>query len=244
MIRLYHQNVTDFLENTENQYNCIFMDPPDNLGLTYDYYDDDKPEAWYQAFLVKTILDAMKICTGVVWVSYYWKHDFWLKAKLYHALRRYAWGIRTFHWRFTFGQHNTHDCGNGYRPILRITHPCFVCPDYRIKSVRQELGDSRADPRGKMPDDVWFDIPRVTGNSRERRSWHPTQHPEELMRRIFSLSGPGKILDLFTGTGTSIRVAKKLNLDCVELSDEYCTLIEKEHNIRREKCINTISVLD
>lgn len=100
-----------------------------------------------------------------------------------------------------------------------------------------------------MPDDVWdfdadapdgckfcgwaasgvLDAPRVTGNSGERRRWHPTQHPERLMERILLSSG-GPVLDLFGGTGTTLRVAKRLGLDCdiVELDAGYCAAIAME----------------
>ena len=79
---------------------------------------------------------------------------------------------------FTFGQHNHHDLGNNHRPLLRLRwHDAPLYPDaIRVPSWRQENGDKRADPRGRVPGDV-FDFTRVTGNSKQRRHLapHPTQ---------------------------------------------------------------------
>ena len=54
---------------------------------------------------------------------------------------------------FTFGQHNHHDLGNNHRPLLRLRwHDAPLFPDaIRVPSWRQENGDKRADPRGRVP---------------------------------------------------------------------------------------------
>jgi DNA modification methylase len=91
---------------------------------------------------------------------------------------------------------------------------------------------------GRIPDDVW-EFPRVTGNSKERRSWHPTQHPVAVYARILRLSTePGDtIVDLFGGTGTLFRAnngygeADRRNAVAVEISKAYCDRIAAEHNI-------------
>jgi site-specific DNA-methyltransferase (adenine-specific) len=103
--------------------------------------------------------------------------------------------------------------------------------DERVESVRQQIGDKRANPDGRVPDDVW-DFPRVVGNAKERRDWHPTQHPEALMRRIinYSCRKDETFLDLFLGTGTSFRVRKE-NVIGIEQSEKYCQEIAKEHDI-------------
>jgi len=95
-----------------------------------------------------------------------------------------------------------------------------------------ELGDSRAKgPR--TPDDVW-EFPRIVAPSKERRAWIPTQHPEALLERIvkLSLANRGeKVLELFTGSGTMIRVCKRLgvDLDTVELNEKYIKRLKEEH---------------
>ena len=141
---------------------------------------------------------------------------------------------KQFIWYFTFGQHRHSDCGNNYRPIMRWTKKdAVIYPDaIRVPSARQlQYNDKRADPRGRVPGDVW-EFPRVCGTFHERRKWHPTQHPEALMERIIKMSCvPGDlVIGLFAGTGTTLRVCKRLGIDCIgiEMSEAYCARIELE----------------
>lgn len=68
----------------------------------------------------------------------------------------------------------------------------------------------------KQMRDVWT-LPLVQGNERIRgedgRAAHPTQKPEELLRRIIIASSNEQdiVLDPFLGSGTTIAVAQKLN---------------------------------
>jgi site-specific DNA-methyltransferase (adenine-specific) len=99
-----------------------------------------------------------------------------------------------------------------------------VYPDaIRVPSWRQLNGDKRADPRGKVPNDV-FNFPRVTGNSKQRRKFCPTQLNELLYERcIRSCCVKGDtVVDLFAGTGTLGRVAPRCGVDALmlELSRE------------------------
>lgn len=108
----------------------------------------------------------------------------------------------------------------------------------RVPSWRQLNGDKRADPRGKVPGDV-FDIPRVTGNSKQRRAYSPTQLNEDLYERCIKLCcTPGDVVvDLFAGSGTLGRVAEKcgVNAVMVEISEETCKSIAQDQNIERIK---------
>lgn len=84
-----------------------------------------------------------------------------------------------------------------------------------------------------------FKFTRVTGNSKQRRKWHPTQLHEGLVERCVLLSTkPGDfVVDPFGGTGTTLRVCKRINRDCtlIELDETYCKEIVNEHSmVRRE----------
>jgi DNA modification methylase len=80
-----------------------------------------------------------------------------------------------------------------------------------------------------------FDYPRVTGNSKQRRSYHPTQLNEGLVERCLKLTTPrnGRVIDPFGGTGTTLRVCKAINLACtlIELDPFYCEKIVEEHRL-------------
>ena len=91
------------------------------------------------------------------------------------------------------------------------------------KSVRRKDGAWTPNPRGAKPKDV-FDIP-TTCNGMGEKTPHPTQKPEELLRKIvLASSKPGDwVLDPFSGSGTTLVAAEQLGrrwLGC-DLSAEY-----------------------
>jgi DNA modification methylase len=215
-----------------DKYDMIWMDPPDNLGLKYDNYDDKLSAETYYGWLEVLMWNALCKC-NVFWLSYYWSHDIEIKGRLRSMMkgRFQAHSGKTFIWRYTFGQHRATDFGSGFRYLLRVNSPVWKPVELpRVESERQRIGDTRACAEGRVPDDVWDmpiiqDVPRVVGNAKERRAWHPTQHPEALMERVIisSVSRGGTILDCFLGTGTTMRVASRMERDCdgCEISDNY-----------------------
>jgi len=116
-------------------------------------------------------------------------------------------------------------------------------PKVRVPSARQLVyADARANPKGRLPDDTWIlrpqDVPegfcgdgdtwyfpRVAGTFKERAGFHGCQMPEQLLARIIRVSSNegDLVLDPFSGSGTTLAVAKKLDrnwLGC-ELSPVY-----------------------
>ena len=229
-IRLYNQDCLITLRGTDERYDCIFLDPVDNIGLKYDGFTDRRED--YYEWLMSIVQEAI-VKSNVTWLSYNANHDLEIKSRLVTLLKNNCLTrfVRTFIWRYTFGQYRTKDCVSGYRPILRIARADWTpCVDkIRVPSKRMKIGDPRAAGL-RVPDDV-FDFPRIVGNSQERRAWHPTQHPEALIERIYLMSGGSRFFDAFAGTGTSIRVCKKLgfDLDICEISEYYCHRIMVEH---------------
>jgi site-specific DNA-methyltransferase (adenine-specific) len=87
----------------------------------------------------------------------------------------------------------------------------FNADAVRVPSDRQtKYRDKRANPKGRVPGDVWH-VPRVCGTFRERRD-HCCQTPEEVVERIIRVaSNPGDlVVDPMCGTGTTLAVAKRL----------------------------------
>jgi len=217
------------------KYACCFMDPPDAIDLKRSGYIE-RPKDGYIPWLTSIIGAAIEHC-GIVWVSYNAIWDLPLKSWVHHALL--GWRkieVKPFVWTYTFGQNRKTDCGPGFRPMLRFRHEdAELYPDQiKVPSVRMLTGDKRAAPGGKVPLDAWSDFPRVVGNAKERRNWCPTQHPEGLVERAIKLSTKegDTVLDLFSGTGTAIRVCKRINRNSVsaELSQGYCGELLKEHD--------------
>lgn len=221
----------DCLECLTEYYTIIFADPPDNIGLSYRNGIDNNP--FYDEWLEKCLRLFVKKA-NVVWLSFNARHIFtvgYIVKRLPMILKS-----KLFIQTFTFGQHNQTDCGNNYRPLLRIMRSgAQLYPDaIRVPSWRQLNKDSRADSRGKVPGDV-FDFPRVTGNSKQRRLWHPTQLNEFLVERCLLLTSKegDSVCDPFGGTGTTLRVCKKINRDCTIIEKEkfYCDKIAKENSL-------------
>lgn len=217
----------------------IFADPPDNIGLDYGAYDDKKEEKEYQMFLGRLV----GACVNLALTSYISFNAKWMPIMGWYAheiqrANKYL-EFRFLVQGFTFGQHNKHDLANNYRPILRLRYPdkAPLYPDaVRVESERMKLGDKRANPKGRVPGDVWrsdfLEYSRVVGNSKQRRSWHPTQLHEGLVEDCLLMSTPpkGKVLDPFAGTGTVFRVCEKLGFDCqaMEIDLNYCEKIVEE----------------
>jgi len=219
---------------------CIFADPPDNIGLKYKSYKDRLAAEDYKNAM-ENWLHAMLLASDTVWLSF---NARWLlhiasitnlMLSLHPDLQ-----VKPCTQTFTFGQHNKHDLGNNHRPLWRFQHlgaPLY--PDaIRVPSWRQLHGDKRADPKGRVPGDV-FDFPRVTGNSKQRRKWCPTQLHEGLVERCLLLTTqPGDlVLDPFAGTGTTLRVCKRIGRRCIliEMDSSYCEKIAGEHGLVIEK---------
>ncbi|MCA9120802.1 MAG: hypothetical protein KDB11_11490 [Planctomycetales bacterium] len=76
----------------------------------------------------------------------------------------------------------------------------------------------------KPNEDTWY-FPRVAGTFKERAGFHGCQMPEQLLGRIVRLcSNEGELLlDPFSGSATTLAVAKKLGRKYVgfDISDEY-----------------------
>ena len=206
----------------------IFADPPDNLKVKYDGYVDYRAD--YYEWLYSVIEAALSKCE-IFWLSHHSKHDIAIKQHLLHLDK--SWGIRPFIWRFTFGQHRKTDCGYGYRGLLRIRKKgAIIYPDAILEPSARiaKYNDKRGNPDGRVPDDCW-EFPRVCGTFKERRKWHPNQHPEALLRRIvqFSCKPGDKVSDLFGGTGSMLRVWP--NTTVIEISEKYCREMSRESGV-------------
>jgi site-specific DNA-methyltransferase (adenine-specific) len=215
----------------KESFDCVFMDPPDNIGLKYKKYKDRRPREEYLDWLESVIITACALAP-IVWVSFNSKWIFDLGRMVCDFPK--GWKVRPCVQTFTFGQARNDDMGYFHRPLWRFMREgATIYPDQtRVESWRLKNGDKRANPDGVVPGD-WFDFPRVTGNSKQRRKYHPTQLNEGLVDRCIQLSTKpgGRVLDPFAGTGTTLRVCKRLDRSCtlVELDPFYCEELRKEH---------------
>jgi site-specific DNA-methyltransferase (adenine-specific) len=224
-----------------------FADPPFNIGYQYDIYDDNQD---YHAYLGWTREWMGEVCRvlkpdGTFWVAIGDEYAAEIKLLAQNELHLVcrSWVI----WYYTFGVNCTRKFSRSHAHLFHFVKNArqftFNDPEIRVPSARQLVyADARANPAGRLPDDTWIlrpqDVrhgftpnhdtwyfPRVAGTFKERAGFHGCQMPEQLLGRIVRCcSNPGDVvLDPFTGSGTTLAVAKKLERRWLgfELSAEY-----------------------
>ncbi|MHC4174231.1 MAG: DNA-methyltransferase [Planctomycetota bacterium] len=207
----------------------IFADPPFNIGYKYDKYYDKVKSKNYIAWTK----DWMSVCKKVLKPhgSFYIAigDEYAANVKIIAdelGLFMRNWLI----WHYTFGQQTKNKFARAHTHIFYFVNDKkkFTFNNYavRVPSDRQLIyNDRRANPRGKMPNDVWDEFPRVCGTFKERQGWHPCQMPENLLTRIIAVSSNpfDCVLDPFSGSGTTAATAYQLcrNYVGVEISEEY-----------------------
>ncbi len=207
----------------------VFADPPFNIGYQYDQHQDNMDDEEY----VDWTRNWMSVCKKVLKPngSFYIAigDDFAANVKVIAdelGLFMRNWII----WHYTFGQQTKNKFARSHTHIFYLVKDAksFTFNDHavRVPSDRQLIyNDRRANPKGKMPNDVWDEFSRVCGTFKERQGWHPCQMPESLLTRIIvASSNPGDcVLDPFSGSGTTAAVAYQLGRDYVgiDVSEEY-----------------------
>ena len=213
----------------------IFADPPFNIGHKYDKYQDKVKSKNYIAWTK----DWMSVCKNVLKPhgSFYIAigDEYAANVKIIAdelGLIMRNWII----WHYTFGQQTKNKFARAHTHVFYFANDKknFTFNDYavRVPSDRQLIyNDRRANPKGKMPNDVWDEFSRVCGTFKERTGWHPCQMPESLLKRIIAVSSNPEdcVLDPFSGSGTTAAVAYQLNRNYVgvEISQKYVENTEK-----------------
>jgi DNA modification methylase len=218
-------------------FEMAFLDPPDNLGLQYNSHYDNIPNSIYLNNL-DTLIHVIAAKCQVIWISFNSKYTFPM-GRIFERFLHWepGWVGKACVQTFTFYQHNKNDLGDAHRNLWRLMKKYApLYPDaIRVPSWRLLNGDKRANPEGKIPG-TNFDVPRVTGNSKQRRNWHPTQLGEDLYERCIKLCcrEQDTVVDLFAGTGTLARVADRcgVNATMIEIDKMYCSKIAEEHQMK------------
>lgn len=225
----------------EESIDLVFADPPFNIGLKYDVYEDKKSYEEYYKWSEEWISSCYRILkkTGSIYIAI--GDEF--AAELNIILKRKGFNFRNWIvWYYTFGQNQRKKFNRSHTHILYFTKSVdnfyFDDNQIRIPSARQLLyNDKRANPIGKIPDDVW-EFSRVCGTFKERIGDHPCQMPEKLLERIIKASSKEDdiVLDPFGGTGTTAAVAKKLkrNFITMDISNKYFKVMSKRLTLQND----------
>jgi DNA modification methylase len=214
----------------------VFADPPYNIGVEYgDHHDDNRSDEdfidWCRLWIdtaIKTLAD-----DGSIWVLINDEYADYFGMLLRDAgVYRRAW----IKWYESFGV----NCSNNFN---RCSRHLFYCVKDRRRFVfnrdavvrasdrQAKYGDSRADPGGKVWDDIWGinpPIPRLVGNAAERMPDFPTQLPLALLTPIIGCASLENdlIVDPFNGSGTTGEAAIRLGRRYlgIEKSPEFSRL--------------------
>ncbi|MCH2113611.1 MAG: site-specific DNA-methyltransferase [Pirellulales bacterium] len=229
-----------------------FADPPFNIGYEYDQYDDRQDDEKYLDWCRTWMTEIHRILkpNGTFWLAIGDEYAAELKVA---AQREVGFTTRSWViWYYTFGVNCKKKFSRSHAHLFHFVKDAnnytFNADDpaIRVPSARALVyGDKRANPKGRLPDDTWILRPqdfqsdaygftpeqdtwffsRVAGTFKERQGFHGCQMPEQLLGRIIRACSneDDLIFDPFSGSGTTLAVAKKLGrvfLGC-ELSEDY-----------------------
>jgi site-specific DNA-methyltransferase (adenine-specific) len=192
----------------------VYFDPPFNIGLDYPGYHDRRPEADYFRSIEDVFRQIIRVLSpsGSLCVQC----GQTIQAEVSVMLKRLGLHWRsTIVWHYAFGPHQKRKLAPCHQLIYVFTvHPkrfTFNGDTNRVLSARQTTyKDKRANPRGRIPGDVWK-ISRVCGTFKERKG-HCCQTPILLAEKVIRLySNPGDlVLDPMCGTGTVCKASASL----------------------------------
>ena len=235
-------------EGPEGWIDLVFADPPFNIGYLYHGYDDRRKAEDYLQFShdwMAAVHRALKP-NGSFYLAI---GDEYAADLCVIARRQLGFNMRNWIiWHYTFGQQPKFKFARSHTHILYFTKDqkefTFNADAIRVASARQTTyADVRANPKGKLPDDVWYlrpqeapeplfstecdtwNVSRVCGTFKEREGWHGCQMPIGVLNRIIlSSSNPGDVVvDPFNGSGTTVVAAALLGRKYVGIdqSAEY-----------------------
>ena len=226
----------------------IFADAPYNIGKDFgndsDKWKDYKEYlkwcySWInECFRVLKDNGTFYIMTSTQYMPYL---DIYVSEN-YNVVNRIVWTYDSS------GVQAKNKFGSLYEPIIMCTKTSkskytFNAEDIMVEAKtgsERKLIDYRKNPpqpynTRKVPGNVW-NMNRVRFRMAEYQN-HPTQKPEELLKRvILASSNKGDVvLDPFSGSFTTCKVALDLDRKCIgiELNPEYF-----ENGLRRCKILN------
>lgn len=237
---LFHGDVIDGLTSViahQPRARLIFADPPYNIGIDYGSgaKADQLPAAKYMLWAADW-LDLCKECLtpdGSLWVMIGDEYA----AEYAVAIKAAGLTIRSWiKWYETFGVNCSRNFNRTSRHIFYAVvdakkHVFNESAVSRPSDRQTKYNDKRAAEGGKILDDVWTHVPRLTGTCEERIPSFPTQLPVALVKTIVECaSDPGDlVVDPFSGSGTTgvACIQTRRKFFGIEKSETFIDLADK-----------------
>lgn len=224
-------DVIDWLQTLDDEtVDLVFADPPYNLKKAE--WDTFESQQAYVNWSLQWIQEAARVLkpTGTLYICGFSE----ILADLKLPASRYFEGCRWLVWHYKNKANLGKDWGRSHESILHFRKSkkfSFNIDDVRIpygnhtlkypdhpQAITSQYGKNgkhknsiwQPHPKGAKPRDV-IEIP-TTCNGMNEKTPHPTQKPEELLRKIIlSSSNIGElVIDPFLGSGTTAVVAEQL----------------------------------
>jgi site-specific DNA-methyltransferase (adenine-specific) len=234
MVRLYHDDIVTFEDESNNSIDLVITSPPYNIGVEYKNYVDDVEYLDYLDFsyqwLVKCynlLKEDGRFCLNVP-ISTHKKKTRVLFADLVSLANQVG-----FNYLFTIVWAKDHVAKRtAWGSWRSASAPSVSCPAEVIAVLYKHVWKKRNKGESDITADefktwtigVW-DFPGVSSKD------HPAVFPLELPKRcikLFSYVGD-TIFDPFCGSGTTLVAARSLNRKAigVEIDKTYCELAKQ-----------------
>lgn len=256
---IYEGDSIEWLKSfADNSVELIFADPPYNIKKAeWDKFDSQEK---YISWSIEWIKEAHRILKdfGTLYICGFTE----ILADLKHPSMKYFHSCKWLIWSYKNKANLGTDWGRSHESILTLRksknyimniddvripygkhtlkypfHPQSENSQYGNNGKRKDIWEPH--PIGAKPKDV-LEVPTLN-NGMEEKTIHPTQKPEELLRKIILASSNvgDMVLDPFAGSGTTLVVSEQLNrrwTGC-ELKKEYnqITISRLENIVRRSK---------
>lgn len=250
-------------QTPDKSVNIVITSPPYNIGLKYHKYSDKKPRDQYLGWIRDIFVELKRILTddGHIFLNMgYTNRDPWIAMEVALNLKDILILQNNITWVKSISVPSEKDktsvvTHGHFKPInskryINVTNENIyhftktddilidrlsVGVPYKWKCNLKNRKTGKIKPDIRCKGNTWF-IPYETIQNKKEKGYHPATFPEGLVEHCIRISGikKGTVLDPFIGSGTTVRVAKKLTdtnedyslsgigIDVDETYIEYC----------------------
>lgn len=223
-INIYHADALEWMKSCPSEtYDLIIADAPYNVGKDYGNQSDKLSRTRQDEFIREWTSEASRVLkkSGTIYAFMGLRHI----SRLYDALeidsalQFNSWIC----WYYTQGMGRRNGFSNRHDDILMFNKSTDFTFNLDAIRIPQKYYRSVNNMRGANPGDVW-EFSHIH-YCQENRQDHPTQKPEALIERMIRASSNvgDRVLDPFSGSGTTLRVCQQLGRPCdgLEINAEY-----------------------